>query len=179
MNSRKDALVGGAEIIQLIEREAGDTGTTVGTVGTLKVNPGGVNIIPGSVEFTLDLRDVSPEARSKVEKEIRKGAESICEKRGLKLELEVLQNVPPVECDKSLQMAIANAMKDLSLNHVRLSTGAAHDSNQMSRLSPVGMIFVRSPNGMSHSPEEWSEKEDCRDGANVLYRTLIQVAEEA
>lgn len=177
MKGRKDALAAGAEIIQLIEKEAASTDTTVGTVGTLRISPGGVNIIPGYMEFTLDLRDVSPSVRDGVEEAIRKGAEAIKERRNLGLEMEVLQNVPPVECDELLQKFIEESMKEQGFNYIHLSTGAAHDANQMSRISPVGMIFVRSPNGMSHSPEEWSRQEDCVKGADVLYHTLIKTAE--
>lgn len=176
MNMRKDALVAAAEMIQVIEREAKKTGTTVATVGKLNVLPGGINIIPGTVEFTLDLRDISQEVSDKVETQVFKEFERICQERGVEYETEIFQRIPPAPCSMEFQQAAQKACKELGLKHFTLPSGAGHDAMQMINVCPIGMIFVRSKNGISHNPAEWSAPEDCADGVNVLYHTLLDLA---
>jgi allantoate deiminase len=163
-------------MFQVIEREAKKTGTTVATVGKLKVLPGGINIIPGSVEFTLDLRDISQEVSDGVETQIFKEFDRICLERGVELQTEILQRIPPAPCSEEFQQAAQRACNQLSLKHFTLPSGAGHDAMQMINICPIGMIFIRSKDGISHNPAEWSSPEDCADGVNVLYHTLLDLA---
>ncbi|WP_047154828.1 Zn-dependent hydrolase [Aneurinibacillus tyrosinisolvens] len=176
MNDRNDALVAAAGIIQLIEEEAAKTGSTVGTVGQLQLYPGGINIIPGKVEFTLDLRDIDEAVRDKVEQRIVTGAERLCEQRSVRLKTEVLQRVAPAPCSSVIQEKAKEACVKLGLEPISLPSGAGHDGMQLTELCPMGMLFIRSKDGISHNPAEWSSKEDCADGANVLYDTVLQLA---
>ncbi|HBW36875.1 Zn-dependent hydrolase [Desulfosporosinus sp. BICA1-9] len=176
MNLRNDALVAAAEMVQMIEREAKKNGTTVATVGRLKVLPGGINIIPGTVEFTLDLRDISQDVSDQVEKEIFKEFGRICEERGVELHTEILQRIPPAPCSEEFQRAAQGAFHQMGLKPFTLPSGAGHDAMQMINICPIGMIFVRSKNGISHNPAEWSSLEDCVDGVNVLYHNLLDLA---
>lgn len=176
MNLRHDALVAAAEMVQVIEREAKKTGTTVATVGRLKVLPGGINIIPGSVEFTLDLRDISQEVSDGVETQIFKEFERICLERGVKLQTEILQRIPPAPCSEEFQQAAQKACNQVGLKPFTLPSGAGHDAMQMINVCPIGMIFIRSKDGVSHNPAEWSSPEDCADGVNVLYHTVLDLA---
>jgi len=176
MDLRKDALVAAAEMVQVIEREAKKTGTTVATVGRLKVLPGGINIIPGTVEFTLDLRDLSQNVSEQVEKEIMKEFGRICEERGVELQTEILQRIPPAPCSEEFQQAAQKACSQIGLKPFTLPSGAGHDAMQMINICPIGMIFVRSKNGISHNPAEWSSLEDCADGVNVLYYNILDLA---
>ncbi len=161
-----------------IEQEASNTGTTVGTVGQLSLAPGGINIIPGKVEFSLDLRDIDERVRDRVEQSITGKAIELCEERGIKLTIETLQRVPPVPCSELVQEAARNACEELRIRPYSLSSGAGHDGMQLKDLCPIGMIFVRSKGGISHNPAEWSSKEDCAAGANVLYHTALKLAVE-
>lgn len=179
MALRRDPLAAAAEIMLVIEREVRQTGTAVGTVGQVKVSPGGVNIIPGRVEFSLDLRDVDKAVRDRVEQEIVRQAEAICRERGVRLGVELLQRIPPVVCSAEIQAAALAACEALGLETITLPSGAGHDCMQLTELCPVGMIFVRSRDGISHNPAEYTSKEDCADGANVLYRTVLSLAESA
>lgn len=176
MNFRKDALVAAAEMVQVIEREAKKTGTTVATVGRLNVLPGGINIIPGVVEFTLDLRDISQEVSDQVEREIFKEIERICQERGVRVETEILQRIPPAPCSKGFQLAAKRACEEIGLEYFCLPSGAGHDAMQMVNICPIGMIFVRSKDGISHNPAEWTSMEDCADGVRVLYHVLLETA---
>jgi allantoate deiminase len=179
MALRRDPLAAAAEIMLVIEREARKAGTAVGTVGQVTVSPGGVNIIPGRVEFSLDLRDVDKAVRDRVEQEIVRQAEAICRERGVRLGVELLQRIPPVVCSAEIQAAALAACEALGLETITLPSGAGHDCMQLTELCPVGMIFVRSRDGISHNPAEYTSKEDCADGANVLYRTVLSLAESA
>jgi allantoate deiminase len=176
MNIRHDALAAAAQIMQVIEAESAKTGSTVGTIGQLQLFPGGINIIPGRVEFTLDLRDISEEVRDQVEKEILQQAGAICRDRGIKLTVEDLQRVPPAPCSPIVQDAAKSACQKLGIEIFPLPSGAGHDGMQLQDLCPMGMIFARSKDGISHNPAEWSSKEDCADAAKVLYHTVLSLA---
>ncbi len=176
MNLRRDALAAAAEIMVLIEAEASGTGTTVGTVGQLSLEPGGINIIPGRVELSLDLRDIDERVRDRVERRILEGAREICRRRGVEIDVETLQRLAPAPCSELVKDAAKNACERLSIRPHALPSGAGHDGMQLTQLCPMGMIFVRSKDGVSHSPEEWSTKDDCAAGSAVLYWTVLELA---
>jgi allantoate deiminase len=176
MNLRRDALAAAAEIMGLIEAAAAQTGTTVGTIGQLDLEPGGINIIPGKVRFSLDLRDIDEQVRDRVEHRILEGAEEACRRRDVRLELETLQRLPPASCSALVRGAVERACERLGIRAHALLSGAGHDGMQLTDLCPMGMIFVRSNNGISHNPNEWSFKEDCAVGADVLYWTVLDLA---
>ena len=178
MGLRRDALVAAAAIVGRVEREAARTGTTVGTVGQLELKPGGINIIPGHVSFSLDLRDIDKEVRDGVEARISDEAGRICEERGIGLETQTLQSLPPVLCSDLVRGAAREACDALGFEPFELASGAGHDGMHLADLCPIGMIFVRSKNGLSHNPDEYSSREDCTAGAEVLYLTLLRLAGE-
>jgi allantoate deiminase len=175
MDLRGDALAASAAVMRVIEEEAARTGTTVGTVGQLELEPGGINIIPGRVSFTLDLRDIDETVRDRVEDRIVGEARCICEERDVKLSIETLQRLAPVPCSEVVCDAARKACAELGYEPFELASGAGHDGMQLAELCPIGMIFVRSKNGLSHNPDEWSSKEDCAAGAAVLYSTLLKL----
>lgn len=176
MTMRRDPLAAASEIMLCIEREASRTGTTVATVGRVQAFPGGVNVIPGRVEFTLDLRDVDEAVRDQVEERILREATAICERRGIRLQVEPMQRVAPAPCSSEVQEAIRAACAAEGLESFSLPSGAGHDGMQLVDLCPVGMIFARSKDGISHNPAEYTSKEDCAKGADVLYRTILALA---
>jgi allantoate deiminase len=178
MGLRRDPLAAAAEIMLAIERVAAKTGTSVGTVGQIRAFPGGINIIPGRVEFSLDLRDVSQSVLDEVERQILAEAERICTERGVRLQLELLQRIPPVPCSPEIQEAAKQACVQLGFEPFTLPSGAGHDGMQLVDLCPIGMIFIRSRDGISHNPAEFSSREDCANGANVLYHTVLRLAQQ-
>jgi len=178
MDLRRDALAASAAVMSRIEREATRTGTSVGTVGQLDLSPGGINIVPGRVSFSLDLRDIDEGIRNDVEARIMHEAMLLCEKRGVSLETRTLQRLPPAPCSKLVREAARAACKELGYEAFELASGAGHDGMHLTELCPIGMIFVRSKSGISHNPAEYSSKEDCAAGAAVLYRTLLGLAGE-
>jgi allantoate deiminase len=176
MNLRRDALTAAAAVIGRIEREAGRTGTSVGTVGQLDLSPGGINIIPGQVTFSLDLRDIDEDVRNDVEARITHEAALLCEKRGVEFETKSIQRLPPAPCSALVRDAVRESCAALGFEPFELASGAGHDGMHLAELCPIGMIFVRSKDGLSHNPAEYSSKGDCAVGAEVLYRTLLKLA---
>ncbi len=87
--------------------------------------------------------------------------------------------MPPALCSDLVRGAARGACEELGYEPFELASGAGHDGMQLTGLCPIGMIFVRSRDGISHNPDEYSSKEDCATGANVLYRTLLKLADGA
>jgi allantoate deiminase len=176
MGLRRDALAAAAEVMGIVEAEAAATGTSVGTVGRLGLRPGGINIIPGRVEFSLDLRDIDEGVRDRLEERILERAAEACRGRGVGMETKRLQRMAPAPCSATVRSAVERACREIGVRPFALASGAAHDSMQLVELCPMGMIFIRSRDGVSHSPDEWSSREDCEAGAEVLYRAVLDLA---
>ena len=176
MNRRHDALAAAAEIVGVVEEEASSAPSAVGTVGQLETRPGGINIIPGLVDFSVDLRDIDVSVRDRVEGRIRERAEEICVRRGVELGVEELQRLDPAPCSEEVRGVISDACREVGIRPHSLPSGAGHDGMHLASLYPMGMIFVRSKDGISHNPEEWSSRDDCEAGCNVLYWSVLGLA---
>ena len=176
MNRRHDALAAAAEIVGVVEAEASSAPLAVGTVGQIEARPGGINIIPGRVDFSVDLRDIDVAVRDRVEERIMERAEEICARRGVELGLEELQRLDPAPCSDEVRRVISDACEEVGIRAHSLPSGAGHDGMHLAGLCPMGMIFVRSKDGISHNPMEWSSKEDCEAGCNVLYWSVLGLA---
>ena len=151
---RRDALAAAAATVGAVERETERSGTSVGTVGRMEVEPGGVNVIPGRATFTVDLRDIDVDVRDRLEACIADEAARVCEQRGVGLETETLQRLPPVPCSGEARDAIEAACEQLGFDPFGLPGGAGHGGMQPSGLCPIGMIFVRCTDGIGHNPAE-------------------------
>jgi acetylornithine deacetylase/succinyl-diaminopimelate desuccinylase-like protein len=163
MDTRDDALVAAAERILAIRDAALGVPEAVATVGTLTVEPGGVNVIPGSVTFTVDVR--APDR------------ERLDELLGA-LGLETGVGTEPALMDESVIAAARAALEELGLPVVELASGAGHDAGILASAGvPSGMLFVRSLNeGVSHSPDELTSDEDvalATDALTAALRTLV------
>jgi len=170
MHLRDDALIKASKVINQINETVNQLGEPlVGTVGYIKAYPGAINVIPGKVEFTIELRDMS---RDRVEAAIHLIKE---ECKDLDLSIEKLAYEWEVNLDQDTQDEIEKACKDLGYNYKFMYSGAGHDANPISKIAPTGMIFVPSKEGISHAPEEWTEWEDVDKGANTLLYTLINL----
>ncbi|HEV2093453.1 MAG TPA: Zn-dependent hydrolase [Rubrobacter sp.] len=178
MGSRRDALAAAAEVVRVVEEEAAANGSTVGTVGQIEARPGGINIIPGRADISLDLRDIDETVRDRAEGRIRERAEEACERRGVDVSFEELQRLPPAPCSEEIRAAIAAACEHEGIRPYSLPSGAGHDGMHVGGLCPMGMIFVRSRDGISHNPKEWSSREDCEAGCKVLYSTMLALAKQ-
>lgn len=176
MFMRKDPLAAAGEIILTVEREAKKTGTAVGTIGQFEVLPGAANVIPGKVQFTIDIRDMNDAVLIQLLQVIQAQSEQICDERGVNLQFEVFGIGVPKPCSPRIQEIIKRSCSALELDIFSLPSGAGHDSGAFRDICEMGMIFVRSRGGISHNPAEWSSPEDCASGVGVLYNTLLELA---
>jgi allantoate deiminase len=162
MRLRRDALVVAAELVLAVEgiaRENEQAGM-VATVGRIEASPGAVNIIPGRVELSVDLRAMSDELRHSAVQELQAQAWRIVEARGLQIELEPVYDVAATQCALALQEALAGAISALGRQPVHLPSGAGHDAQMMAKLCPAAMLFVRCKGGISHNPAEFASPQD-------------------
>lgn len=177
MAIRKDALVGAAEVIIALNEIATQIpgAHTVGTVGTLQVFPASRNIIPEEVKLTLDLRDIDLERRNKYEKQLLQAIERIAQKHGLTYILTEDTNSEPRYCATWIKEIIHEQCQSLQLDAPELMSGPFHDSLPLSYVCDYGMIFIRSKDGISHNPLEYSSYEDLAIGSNVLLGTVTDI----
>jgi N-carbamoyl-L-amino-acid hydrolase len=177
MPERHDALIAASRLV-LAVREAvtSEPGRQVGTVGQLSVAPGAPNVIPGEVRHTIELRDLSGERIRRLAETIRARARSIAEETGTEITLTQTSHHDEALATPDIQRRIEAAAERLGLRTMRLPSGAGHDAQMMARRGPMGMIFIPSVSGSSHSPRELSRWEDCARGADVLLHTVLDLA---
>lgn len=173
MALRQDALAGAAEAVLAVERIAREASpAAVATVGELEAKPGAINVIPGEVEFTVDLRELRDAVVEEMVTAVRREVAAICARRGLSGEVRETARAPAARLATGCVRELERVCQDLSLPYLRLSSGAGHDSQIVSRIAEVGMLFVPSQGGISHSPEEKTSWEDITLGARVLLETV-------
>ena len=176
MAERQDALVAASRLTLAVREEVTSLpGRQVGTVGHLEVQPNAPNVIPGTVTMTIELRDLSPETLATLAHEIRRRAARIALESGTTIAITSLGGNPPALASSDMQRIIERAAASSGLGATRLPSGAGHDAQMMAQLCPMGMIFVPSVGGISHSPRELTRWEDCHNGANVLLDAVIQL----
>ena len=176
MNNRQDALLAAAKFIQAVNRVVTSVpGRQVGTVGRITALPGAPNVIPGKVVLSLELRDLDAAKINMLFARIKTEAEKISTESKTKFDFKEINVNTPAPTDPKIRSVITEAAHDLSLTTRSLPSGAGHDAQDMARLGPVGMIFVPSLGGISHSPREFSRPEDIANGANVLLHTLLKL----
>jgi N-carbamoyl-L-amino-acid hydrolase len=170
MNLRKDALAGACECILDIEARCRREAATplVGTVGKISVSPNAVNVVTDRVDLIADIRSPSSAKLEQVCNEAGAAAKAVARQRGLRVEVVPITAELPIEVPAVIRAEAAAAVSDLGVEPVELVSMAGHDANQLARMVPVGMLFVRSKDGRSHCPEEESRIEDVRLGAEAL-----------
>ncbi|WP_375326151.1 Zn-dependent hydrolase [Flagellimonas sp. GZD32] len=175
MNARQDALLAAAKFIVAVNEITNSfEGSQVGTVGRIKAEPGAPNVIPGKVTASLEIRDLSSEVIAKVYNAIKAKTEEIAKASNVSVEFKPLDTTSdPALTTPMIQDEIAASAKDLGLSFKKMPSGAGHDSQDISRFAPVGMIFVPSKDGISHSPKEFTSAENMANGANVLLKTIL------
>ena len=178
MEMRRDPFMGLAEfageIPRILEENGSDLSRT--TIGKVDLFPGAANTVPGEVVFSMDVRDTSREVMDQLGDAFRKALSAIVRRRKLKFEFDILSEVEPAPCDPAIVKIIEAKAKELGLGSLRMPSGAAHDAQIMSHIAPIGMVFVPSKDGRSHSPAEWTAWEDIEAGANVVLRSLLEMA---
>ena len=180
MADRKDALVAAAGFINKVPEIVKEYGNefTVATVGTIKVTPHSVNVIPGTCTFSLEIRDQSAEVMKLIENHLRQLLEDICKKYGVTSTFVPTSYHDPAPMSELVRGTIEEAVKELGIDYTVIPSGAFHDSLIMTSVFPTGMIFVPSKDGISHSRYEYTAPEDIENGCNVLLNTVLKLDEK-
>ena len=172
MHLRRDALAAASEAVLAIERICLDTPGTVGTVGMLRTLPGAVNVIPGAVEFTIDVRAGSDAPRAAVLRRIDEELAAIAARRGVLFDSVTTHETSARLCSPWLMRGLGEAVEAEGFEVRELPSGAGHDAMAMARLTEIGMLFVRCKEGISHHPAESMTAADAEAAARVLLRFL-------
>jgi beta-ureidopropionase / N-carbamoyl-L-amino-acid hydrolase len=176
MDQRHDALLSAARFVEKFNQLVTSTpGRQVGTVGWIKAQPGAYNVIPGKVTMGMELRDLDARKIKDLFDRSRGAADEIGRVNGTTFHFSSEDVSAPALTDKSLQGLIALTAKRLGLSTRLMPSGAGHDAQEMANLGPIGMIFIPSVGGISHSPKEFSHPIDIENGANVLLGTVLNL----
>jgi N-carbamoyl-L-amino-acid hydrolase len=176
MNLRQDCLLAAGYLIVEINRlVTGIPGTQVATVGNIKAQPGAYNVIPGSVCMTLDIRDLSSQKIQSIFSQVREKAWEIAKRTGIRITFKAVEDFLPAPTDPDICQAISEAAGELGLTSLVIPSGAGHDAQKMASITRIGMIFIPSIGGISHSPKEFSRKDDIANGVNVLLHTILKI----
>ncbi|MBU3891366.1 allantoate amidohydrolase [Serratia rubidaea] len=155
MQQRKDALAAAAEWMVFVERTAGlQGGNLVATVGDVQCAPGAVNVIPGEVRLSLDIRGPQDAPLAALLQTLLAEAEAIAGRRRLRFDAQAYYHIGATPCDARLQTALEQAVRQVQGRSLSLPSGAGHDAIAMAERWPVGMLFVRCKGGISHHPAE-------------------------
>ncbi len=174
MRLRKNALVGAARIVERInaiaERHAPDA---LGAVGLMEVRPNSRNVVPGEVFFAVDLRHPQESMLDQLETEVMASLTEICEPRGLAVSSTRIWQQAPVRFDAGCVAAVRRGAAVAGFSAREIVSGAGHDAAYVSRVAPTAMIFVPCRNGISHNEAEYTAKEQCAAGAQVLLQAVL------
>ena len=178
MHLRNDAFQVLAEFASQIQRVLDENGSerSVATIGRVDISPGAANVIPGRVDFTLEVRDTESRVLKELRNAFRRALSAIARRRDVMFEFTVLSEIEPVKCDELLLDELKQVSDELKIPALRMASGAAHDTQIMASIARAAMLFVPSKEGRSHSIAEWTDLEHIEKGANVLLNTLIRLA---
>ena len=173
MPRRHDALLGAARLVEAVNAAARAHPVAVGTVGILEVKPGSTNVIPGEVFFTIDMRDPDMTVLNSMESDITAAAGTIGAELGLEIAIKKIFDQPPQAFDPDCIAAVREATRAAGLSSRDIMSGAGHDAAYIARVAPASMIFVPCKDGISHNEAEYSSKEQCAAGAQVLLQAVL------
>jgi allantoate deiminase len=173
MRLRHDALAAAAEWITAVEALAEQTDRLVATVGRINVEPNASNVVPGSVQVSLEVRAAKNAARAAAVEELLARAAAIAEQRGIALEQTELVDQPAVPMDERLTAFLTDAIAATGLPARSMVSGAGHDAMVMASKMPTAMLFLRSPGGISHHPSESVREKDV-EAALLAGREFLQ-----
>ncbi len=177
MDDRRDASLGASAFTlaarEIVLKEFPDC---VANIGDMGFAPGAFNIVPARVDVSLEFRSPQEEEFERLDSVLLACAQEEARRYGLELKIKPLGRHSPSLMSTEIEQAFAGACEHLGLSHIPLTSGAGHDGQSFDGLCPVGMIFVPSKEGASHSPREFTEWQDCVNGANVLLQAVLRLA---
>ena len=179
MQGRKDAGFCAAALAVYVRELSGEFGgNQVATIGEIELTPNVINVVPNRARITIDIRNTDNAILCLAEQQIKKKIEELAASENTTSETRVLARFDPVLFDQDIASIIEENAIALNLSHRRMTSGAGHDAQMMSRICPTAMIFVPSKDGISHNPREHTDADDLVAGANVLLHSLLTIANE-
>ncbi|WP_277185023.1 Zn-dependent hydrolase [Caballeronia sp. BR00000012568055] len=177
MPRRKDALLGAARVVDLVNRIGLDNAPLAcATVGMMQVHPNSRNVIPGRVFFTVDFRHPDDAVLARMDAALREGVQRIAGEIGLDTELEQIFYYEPIKFDAACVASVRAAAQRFGYSHRDMVSGAGHDACYLSKVAPTSMVFVPCVDGISHNEIEDASQEWIEAGANVLLYAMLERA---
>lgn len=180
MDERKDAYIASCEMAILLEKLAKECPSeyNTATVGKVEVFPGAVNVIPGLVKFSVDIRDCNMDTKRELITAWKKGAEEIAIKRNVELLMWEENDDRPLTCSEQIVTVMKKVCAEKKVSYCDIISGPYHDTLFVGRFTKAAMLFVPSKDGISHSPEEWTSYEELALGTEILAQVLLELANE-
>jgi N-carbamoyl-L-amino-acid hydrolase len=180
MDQRHDALLAASEVVQGVNQIVNAPGGShVGTVGRMEIEPNVPNVIPGKARLTIEIRDLSATTLDRTWGQVELLIEDVAERRGVSVRIEAGARGEPALSDDRIMELCGEAATRLGLSQRRMPSGAGHDAQALASIGPMGMIFVPSEGGISHSPQELTRPQEITNGANVLLQAVLAFDQEA
>ncbi|HVT54990.1 MAG TPA: Zn-dependent hydrolase [Xanthobacteraceae bacterium] len=174
MPRRRNALLGAMQIVEQVNAMAlQHAPLAVGTVGFMQVRPNSPNVVPGEVFFTVDLRHPEAKTLDAMEAALKAAIASACKPQNLESKLSKILDQPPVHFNPECIDCVREAAKNSGFSMRDIVSGAGHDAGYVSRVAPASMIFAPCHNGVSHNEAEFTSKEQCAAGAQVLLQAVL------
>ncbi|MBU9338052.1 Zn-dependent hydrolase [Burkholderia multivorans] len=173
MHLRHDAGWVAAAIATFLRELAVSSGTTLATIGMLRIEPNVINVIPRKAVLTVDLRDPDEQRLQQAEQRLADHLEQLAALEGVHISTERLARFEPVVFDAALVDAIEKAAARRGFSYRRMTSGAGHDAQMIARIAPAAMIFVPSRGGISHNPREHTDDSQLVDGARLLLDVVL------
>lgn len=180
MKDRRDAYGASCEMALLLEKLAQECRSeyNTATVGRVEVIPGAINVIPGLVRFSVDIRDCNMDTKQELIMSWKDGIKQIAKKRHVEVDITEENNDEPLTCDENIVAKLQRICEEKKLPFGFQISGPYHDTLFVGRFTKAAMLFVPSKNGISHSPEEWTDYEELAVGTDVLAEVLLELANE-
>lgn len=181
MHERQDALTAASELIMSVERHASHlasegSGTAVGTVGNITIQPNTVNVVPGEVSLRIDLRSTKQTEITSQLENVQSKLKEIETQRPISTTFRCDYDIPPTPLSDRCRHMIKQISNDRNVKYIDVHSGAGHDTMQIADVADAALLFVASQNGHSHSPMERADWEDCITASQVLANSIVQLA---
>jgi N-carbamoyl-L-amino-acid hydrolase len=181
MTDRKDALAAASELVLEVESAAQDSvdangGTAVGTVGKLDIGPNAINVVPGTAELGIDVRDIDYDSMESIVNDVRSCLSRLEIERGVDTTFERPYDIEPIAMNNRCMTALHEAVSRMGVSSLELHSGAGHDTMHIAKVTDAGMLFAPSHEGISHSPREWTDWTSCTAATSVLTEGLAELA---
>ncbi len=173
MMLRRDAFAASAEMALAVETIGRSDPELVATVGQSSLAAGGSNVIPGEVQFTIDLRAPNDELRNRADAALQDRLHAIADQRNIKISIERFYEAPAAACSSNLMSELENAVERNGVRPFKLPSGAGHDGLAMATLCPIAMLFVRCKGGISHNPAEAIDIDDAVVATRVMLDFIV------